>query len=630
MQAGFFARFVGTVRHGLAGFVRFGVPGPGWLEDDHGGADEPSLIGEAGGENLADFCAGGGFGVGFGQVMALGVENFVDGGHERDEAHAAGDVAAGILKEGQLLDQRALGGLLGGAIQGVGMVKKADDDLNPLGFRAAQFFDFEAKVGLFAVVGVLEEFAEGGGLGGNFGGDVPGGGDGVGGVFLNDLPAGGGGVDLRGDHFEVLNFRDGGNEAAALDHSDGGAVFEHERKNGQRRAGGGGRHEHECLPAAQRRTAVQHKDKARQGQEDGIAQEERPFWQLEFGCIAHKSTQHSQKAPGSSSLCEDFTEGERRRPMAGRVSLRSTRAAGLTNTAGVRICVIFNPTAKGEKAKRFRRHLDLIAAECALKQTVAAGGARSLATQAVREGFDTVVAAGGDGTLNEVLNGIGDLPDGFERARLAVLPLGTVNVFARELGLPMNLKRDWEIIRAGKEAKIDLPCVECAINGGVQRRYFAQLAGAGLDARAVDLVDWQLKKKIGPLAYIWAGILALRQPASVITFTSRADTALGEMVLVGNGRFYGGPYRFFPRSDLRNGRLEICVIPKSNWQMLVWCGASLLTRGELPGGAARSFHGETFTLTSPMSTPLELDGESVGHLPATFSIQPQKLRVIVP
>jgi YegS/Rv2252/BmrU family lipid kinase len=292
--------------------------------------------------------------------------------------------------------------------------------------------------------------------------------------------------------------------------------------------------------------------------------------------------------------------------------------------------VIFNPTAKGEKAKRFRRHLELIAAECALKQTVAAGGARSLAAQAVREGFDTVVAAGGDGTLNEVLNGIGDVTDGFDRARLAVLPLGTVNVFARELGLPMDLKRDWDIIRAGSEKRIDLPCVECVINGAGQRRYFAQLAGAGLDARAIDLVDWPLKKKIGPLAYVWAGILALRQPASAITVTSHADTAVGELVLVGNGRFYGGPYRVFPRADLRNGLLEICVIPKTNWPMLIRCGTSLLARGELPGGAARCFRGETFTLTSPGSTPLEVDGESVGHLPATFSIQPQKLRVVVP
>src|SRR5262249_42830972 len=88
----------------------------------------------------------------------------------------------------------------------------------------------------------------------------------------------------------------------------------------------------------------------------------------------------------------------------------------------VRVCVIFNPTARGEKAKRFRRHLDEISAQATLKQTAKAGDARRLAAEAVLEGFDTIAAAGGDGTLNEVLNGIGDAPDGFVRARLAVLP----------------------------------------------------------------------------------------------------------------------------------------------------------------------------------------------------------------
>jgi YegS/Rv2252/BmrU family lipid kinase len=296
----------------------------------------------------------------------------------------------------------------------------------------------------------------------------------------------------------------------------------------------------------------------------------------------------------------------------------------------VRACVIFNPTARGEKARRFRRHLDLIAGECALKQTVSAGGARSLAAEAVGEGFDTVVAAGGDGTLNEVLNGIGDAPDGFARARLGVLPLGTVNVFAREMGLPMNLKESWGVLRAGHETTIDLARVECVVHGTPQRRYFAQLAGAGLDARAIDLVDWQLKKKIGPLAYVWAGLVALRETPSQITAANGANSATGELVLVGNGRFYGGQFRLFPQASLRDGLLEICVIPKINWLNLLCCGAMLLLRGELPGGAARCFRAEKFTLTSPTPTPLELDGESVGHLPATFSIETRKLRVLVP
>jgi diacylglycerol kinase (ATP) len=296
----------------------------------------------------------------------------------------------------------------------------------------------------------------------------------------------------------------------------------------------------------------------------------------------------------------------------------------------VRICVIFNPTAKGEKAKRFRRHLDSIGAECALKQTVAAGGARPLAAEAIREGFETVVAAGGDGTLNEVLNGIGDEPNGFERIRLGVLPLGTVNVFAKELGVPTELKRAWQVLRQGREARIDLPSVTYAAKGKEGRHYFAQLAGAGLDARAIELVDWQLKKKIGPLAYVWAGMAALRGPASQITASNGKESATGELVLVGNGRFYGGKYRLFPRADLRDGLLEVCVFPRANWLTLARCIPMFIARQDLPASVATCFQAETFTLSSPSPTPLEVDGENIGHLPATFSIERQKLRVVVP
>src|SRR6185369_5499968 len=96
----------------------------------------------------------------------------------------------------------------------------------------------------------------------------------------------------------------------------------------------------------------------------------------------------------------------------------STNSVRFVQIFAVRTCVIFNPTAKGNKARRFRRHLDEFAANCTFKQTASAGDARKLAADAVREGFEIVVAAGGDGTLNEVLNGICDVPNGFEHARL--------------------------------------------------------------------------------------------------------------------------------------------------------------------------------------------------------------------
>ena len=296
----------------------------------------------------------------------------------------------------------------------------------------------------------------------------------------------------------------------------------------------------------------------------------------------------------------------------------------------MRTCVIFNPAARGEKARHFRRHLDAIGKECALKLTAAAGDARRLAAEAIGEGFEIIVAAGGDGTVNEVLNGMGDAPDGFARARLGVLPLGTVNVFARELALPTRLDAAWAAIRQGRETRIDLPNVEYRGNGTPQRRCFAQLAGAGLDARAIDLVQWQLKKKIGPLAYVVAGLKALLGTQSKITAVGGGRSVTGELVLIGNGRLYGGPYRVFPKADLRDGLLEVCVFPRVNWLTLARCGPALLLRGGLPTSAAEVFQAESLTLASATPTLLEADGELIGHLPAAFSLERSRLRVIVP
>jgi diacylglycerol kinase (ATP) len=302
----------------------------------------------------------------------------------------------------------------------------------------------------------------------------------------------------------------------------------------------------------------------------------------------------------------------------------------LHKSCAVRTCIIFNPTAKGNKARHFRHHLDEFAADCTLKLTAAVGDARKLATRAVEEGFEIVVAAGGDGTLNEVLNGIVDAPKGFERARLGVLPLGTVNVFAREVQIPLKLQRAWETLRTGRETLIDLGVVDYQENGEPARRCFAQLAGAGLDARAIELVDWRLKKKIGPLAYVIAGLRALLEPQTKISVTNGVEKGAGELVLIGNGSLYGGEFRIFPPADMRDGLLEACVFSKVNWMTLFRCAPRLLIKGTLPNAATANFRSESLTLTSASKVPFEVDGEFVGYLPATFSMRRMQLRVIVP
>jgi diacylglycerol kinase (ATP) len=295
-----------------------------------------------------------------------------------------------------------------------------------------------------------------------------------------------------------------------------------------------------------------------------------------------------------------------------------------------RACVIFNPTARGERARRLVRHLSQLGLQCAFKPTLAAGDARNLAAEAVREGFETVVAVGGDGTVNEVLNGLADEPDGLPRVRLGVLPVGTVNVFARELGIPFRFEKAWEIICRGRETWIDLPQLEFETSQGHQSRFFAQMAGCGLDARAVELVEWEQKKRMGQFAYVMAGIKALREPRSTLRIADGSREVTGQLVLIGNGRFYAGSIPIFHRADLRDGKLDICVFPRVNWFVIMRYACAYVSSRLLFRGTEYHFQSNEVTVQSMGRAPVELDGEPVGQLPVRGTIRPGALRVIVP
>jgi len=296
----------------------------------------------------------------------------------------------------------------------------------------------------------------------------------------------------------------------------------------------------------------------------------------------------------------------------------------------VRICVIFNPAARGNKARRFRRHLDEMAQQSVFKATTAPGDAQRFAASAVADGFDLIVAAGGEGTVNEVLNGIGEVDGGFKRVCLGVLPLGTVNVFARELKIPLRLEAAWAVLRRGRQTRIDLGRVAFTADGKAAHRHFVQLAGAGLDARAVELVSWKLKTHSGPFAYIVAGFQALAEAQPSITVWADGQKVEGRLALLGNGKFYGGPFAFFPGAVMNDGRLDACVFPSLSLLALMRLTPSLLLRKRLPEKLVRRLSARTLEVTSSSPAAFELDGEWVGHLPATFSVEPNQLRVVVP
>ncbi len=281
-----------------------------------------------------------------------------------------------------------------------------------------------------------------------------------------------------------------------------------------------------------------------------------------------------------------------------------------------RTCIIINPAARGAGARLQRLHR--IAPDAVIKTTSSPGDAEAKAERAVEQGYETIVAAGGDGTINEVVNGIGTAP-----VALGILPMGTVNVFAMELGIPFNLEAAWKVIRAHKTRAIDL----ASANGHL----FVQMAGVGLDAQIVQRNKRDIKAVLGPLSYLLTATrVAAEKPPIVRVVCEGHPTVEGSFVLVGNGRLYGGPFALFNEADHQDGLLDICVFKRMNYLALI-----RYFRGALFGSLSKFsdvhyFKARKLEVQSNQPVPLEADGELVGHTPVEFSLLRRKLKVLVP
>lgn len=283
-----------------------------------------------------------------------------------------------------------------------------------------------------------------------------------------------------------------------------------------------------------------------------------------------------------------------------------------------RTLVIFNPAARGERAGAMQEQISQLAGDAVVRMTTERGEARALAGSAAREGFTTVVAAGGDGTINEVVNGIAE-----SDLTLGILPIGTMNVFATELALPAgNLEKCWEIIRNGHVRAIDLPMA----NG----RYFVQLAGIGIDAQVVQETSSDLKRSIGPLSYVLsiAQVAARKPPRLVVEHDG--GTLEGSFVLIGNGRFYGGPFLIFKNAQIDDGLLDVVICKNISYIDVIryFHGVIFGTHINLPD--VEYFQTRGVVVRSDEQVPVEVDGEVIGNLPVKFELSPHKLRVLAP
>ena len=284
-----------------------------------------------------------------------------------------------------------------------------------------------------------------------------------------------------------------------------------------------------------------------------------------------------------------------------------------------RTCIILNPTARSQRARRWEKRLRTICHDAHFCGTVRAGHAEELARAAVAEGFDKIVAAGGDGTINEVANGIAG-----SDVALGVMPMGTMNVFANELGLPANdLGRCWDVVRAEHCRWVDLP--------KANDKHFVQLAGVGLDAQVVKETSLTLKRNFGPLSYlISAAQIAARKPPRLRIEAEEAETKEGSFVLLGNGRRYGGPFPFFKHARFDDGLLDVLVFKQLGYIEIIRYLQNVFFTSDITPPEVEYFQTKYLRISSEEAVPVELDGELVGSCPVEFSVTSRRLRVLTP
>src|SRR5215813_9616082 len=281
--------------------------------------------------------------------------------------------------------------------------------------------------------------------------------------------------------------------------------------------------------------------------------------------------------------------------------------------------IILNPAARSERAQRKRAQVEALARGCAFCATTRTGEAELMARRGVTEGFDKIVAAGGDGTINEVVNGLAGT-----NATLGLLPIGTMNVFANELGLPVHdLELCWNIVQSDSIRSVDLP--------KANQKFFVQLAGVGLDAQVVKETSSQLKRNFGPLSYlISAAQIAARHPPRLLIQSEDASIDEGSFVLVGNGRLYGGPFPFFKHAVLDDGLLDVIVFKLLGYLEIIKYLQDVIFSSEIRVPEIEYFQTRRLRITSDQDVPLELDGELAGKCPVEFQIQQKALRILAP
>jgi len=292
-----------------------------------------------------------------------------------------------------------------------------------------------------------------------------------------------------------------------------------------------------------------------------------------------------------------------------------------------RLFVILNPAAGTYSARDVHealgRHLNCADGSCDVHETTGHENLAELARAAVERGCDIIVAAGGDGTVSGVGDGLIGTP-----AALGIIPLGTANVLARELGIPVDLEGACTLL-SGPHAIARIDAME--VDG---RHYYTQV-GIGIDALMIRDTKREAKRWFGRLAYLWTGFTRLigfqprRFHISVDDKPSRPRAS--EVLLANCGTLGQPPLRWGPNIRPDDGRITVCIIRARNViDYLALAGHVVLGRHRSSRHMTYKVAQRTVAIAAGKPLPVQADGELIGETPIEVKVMPGALRVVVP
>ena len=289
-------------------------------------------------------------------------------------------------------------------------------------------------------------------------------------------------------------------------------------------------------------------------------------------------------------------------------------------------CLILNPGAgTADTMETLRAALD--AAGVVVRETTAEGQAADVAEAAAREGFDVVAAAGGDGTINEVVGGLMRLPQA-ERPAFGVIPMGTGNDLARTLALSTEPEEALALLLRGRTTPLDVFRLDA--EGRV--RYGVNVAAGGFSGAVNEAMTAELKKSWGPLAYLIGAVKALPEITPFRVTIQMDDAPVQSLdlfnVFVSNGRFVAGGKLVAPLASVEDGLLDVVIVRVMSGADMALMTARFVTGTHLESPHVETIRARRVVLESDPGMLFNVDGELVTHEPVTFTVEPAALRVV--